>query len=440
MLKKLSRYLTRSSIFFMTMVLIATTAACGPIQYNLTVSSTEGGAVIEPGQGTFSYDRGTLVNLVAETWEGYHFVNWTGDVSTIANVNADATTITMNGHYSITANFAPGNLEIRTWYDLDAVRDNLSCNHTLMNDLDSTTPGYEELAGPTANGGKGWQPIGTDIDPFTFTGSFDGQGYKICDLFINRPGADAVGLFGAVAPLGVIKDVAVVNATVTGNLFVGVLAGGGADSTVSNSYSTGNVTGGQCVGGLLGWNAGNVSDSYFSGSVTGDQGVGGLVGANTGNVSNSYSTGNVTGNVGVGGLAGGNGLGPYGSGTVSNSYSTCSVTGNDYVGGLVGKNDGSTVTNSYSTGSISGNSSVGGLVGLNYEGTVSNSFWDTETSGQSTSDGGTGKNTTEMKNIATFSGAAWNIIAVALNETNLAYIWNIVNNITYPFLSWQPTF
>ena len=44
------------------------------------------------------------------------------------------------------------NLEIRTWYDLDAVRDNLAGNHTLMNDLDSTIAGYEELASPTANG------------------------------------------------------------------------------------------------------------------------------------------------------------------------------------------------------------------------------------------------------------------------------------------------
>jgi hypothetical protein len=43
-----------------------------------------------------------------------------------------------------------------------------------------------------------------------------------------------------------------------------------------------------------------------------------------------------------------------------------------------------------------------------------------------------------MKNITTFSGAGWNTIAVALNETNSAYIWNIVNNVTYPFLSWQP--
>jgi hypothetical protein len=34
--------------------------------------------------------------------------------------------------------------------------------------------------------------------------------------------------------------------------------------------------------------------------------------------------------------------------------------------------------------------------------------------------------------------AAWNITAIALNETNPAYIWNIVDAMTYPFLSWQP--
>ena len=46
-------------------------------------------------------------------------------------------------------------LEIRDWYDLDAVRDNMSGNHTLMNDLDSTTAGYEELASQTATQGNG---------------------------------------------------------------------------------------------------------------------------------------------------------------------------------------------------------------------------------------------------------------------------------------------
>jgi len=81
----------------------------------------------------------------------------------------------------------------------------------------------------------------------------------------------------------------------------------------------------------------------------------------------------------------------------------------------------------------------GGLIGSNYNVvSVSNSFWDIETSGQSTSEGGTGKTTVEMQDIATFIGAAWDIIAVAPGERNPAYTWNIVDGQTYPFLSWQP--
>ncbi len=76
-------------------------------QYDLTISSTAGGSITTPGEGTFTYDKGTVVNLVAEVEEGYHFVNWTGNVGTIANVNSASTTITMNGDYTITANFAP---------------------------------------------------------------------------------------------------------------------------------------------------------------------------------------------------------------------------------------------------------------------------------------------------------------------------------------------
>ena len=108
-------------------------------------------------------------------------------------------------------------------------------------------------------------------------------------------------------------------------------------------------------------------------------------------------------------------------------------------GGLVGFNSG-TVSNSYSTGSVTGSHEyVGGLAGDNYHGTVSNSFWDTETSGQSTSDGGTGKTTEEMQDIDTFSGATWDIVAVVNSSTrNPVYLWNIVDDEIYPFLSWEP--
>jgi hypothetical protein len=76
------------------------------VPYDLTITSTSGGSVTTPGEGTFSYDAGTSVSLVATADTGYQFVSWTGDVGTVANVNAASTTITMNGDYSIAASFA----------------------------------------------------------------------------------------------------------------------------------------------------------------------------------------------------------------------------------------------------------------------------------------------------------------------------------------------
>jgi len=73
--------------------------------YDLTVDSTAGGSVTTPGEGTFTYDEGEVVDLVATPDVGFVFVNWTGDVGTVANPDAAATTITMDGDYAITANF-----------------------------------------------------------------------------------------------------------------------------------------------------------------------------------------------------------------------------------------------------------------------------------------------------------------------------------------------
>jgi hypothetical protein len=72
---------------------------------SLTVSGTSGGSVTKPGQGTFLYQGGDIVELIAQPDEGYEFVKWTGDVDTIADVNAARTTIAMNNSFSITANF-----------------------------------------------------------------------------------------------------------------------------------------------------------------------------------------------------------------------------------------------------------------------------------------------------------------------------------------------
>jgi len=104
-------YVARVSIFLIAAALIAGMAGCGGgergvVKYDLTITSTSGGSVTTPGEGTFTYKGGTAVNLVATPDTGYHFVSWTGNVGTIVNVNAASTTITMNGTYSITANFS----------------------------------------------------------------------------------------------------------------------------------------------------------------------------------------------------------------------------------------------------------------------------------------------------------------------------------------------
>ncbi len=72
---------------------------------SLTVASTDGGLVVEPGEGMFIRDAGTVLDLVAEPDEGYRFVKWTGNVSTIDDVHAAMTSITMDESFSITANF-----------------------------------------------------------------------------------------------------------------------------------------------------------------------------------------------------------------------------------------------------------------------------------------------------------------------------------------------
>ena len=360
-------YLMRLNIFLIVAALITGMVGCGPTQYNLTISSTQGGTVTAPGEGAFTYDVGTVVNLVAEAEGGYSFVNWSGDVDTVGDINAVVTNVTINDNYAIAANFEetdPGTLfeggsgtvgdphQIANWSHLNNIRYYLDRHFILVNDLHVTTAGYGEWASPTANAGKGWQPIGTDDDPFA--GVFYGQEHEIRDLIINRHNEDYVGLFGAVHEDGVIEDTGIMNVTLNGH------------------YG---------VGGLVGMNYGTVNNSYSSGNMNGYSRVGGLIGGNyyTGNVSNSYSTASVTATAWpyaspAGGLVGANSYG----GAVINSYATGSVTGDRYVGGLAGVNSwDSTVTDCYSTGSVAGDMNVGGLVGHIGDGsTVSNSYYD----------------------------------------------------------------
>lgn len=220
---------------------------------------------------------------------------------------------------------------------------------------------------------SGFLPVGTDTDPFI--GSFDGRGYTIRGLYINRPNNDDVGLFGCIGPTAEIVNVSLFDAKITGMINVGALVGCNNGGTVTDSSSTGPtgyVKGTNSVGALVGrnYNDGLVTGSYAASKVEGNDAIGGLVGENyQGEVTDSYATGNVQGVNTVGGLVGWN----YYS-IVTDSRASGTVSGSSDVGGLVGWNDdNSTVTDSFATGTVDGDSDAGGLVGENW-GTITGSY------------------------------------------------------------------
>ncbi|MDO8466312.1 MAG: GLUG motif-containing protein [Gallionella sp.] len=243
--------------------------------------------------------------------------------------------------------------------DLQGMSGSLAGRYALGSNIDAS-------ATSSWNSGAGFLPVGTASN---FTGAFDGLGHSITGLTISRPSIDSVGLFKKIGSGSVVRDVGLVGGSVSGLNFVGDLVGD-SSGTITNSYSTANVTGsGSYVGGLAGWNNGSIANSYATGNVSnnGDN-VGGLVGYNNGTIADSYSTGTVTGSNKIGGLAG------YSGGTITNSYSAGAVSGTNYIGGLAGRNSG-TITNSYRTGAVTGSGDyVGGLAGWNDTGTITNSY------------------------------------------------------------------
>ena len=335
------------------------------------------------------------------------------------------------------------------------------------------------------NNGAGFEPIGGREDGDSddmFSGTLDGQGHAIRDLVIARPDEDFVGLFGTLDD-GVIRDIALEDAAVTGRDRTGTLVGmnGGA---VSQSHVSGTVEGQGGVGGLVGSNGGGIlvggepgviADSYAAASVTGNgRGTGGLVGVNMGMVSVSFAEGEVAGDT-AGGLAGVNaaaivqsfaagpvtvgdsagGLVGRNTGWIAESHASGPVTGNERVGGLVGhqqlivivplggESDGkykgaqkhtgdprafgqATVLDSYAVGKVTGDTESGGLVGVNSDGTVAASFWDTETTGRDISDGGAGLSTEEMRQENSFAKRGW----------DFERTWRIDEDQGYPYLWW----
>ena len=100
------------------------------------------------------------------------------------------------------------------------------------------------------NNGDGFKPIGNTNN--AFTGRYDGQGFWIDDLHINRSSSSEIGLFGVVSN-GQIINVRLFDASITGNNRVGVLAGDVTNNSTISSITIveSSVTGSVTVEGLL---------------------------------------------------------------------------------------------------------------------------------------------------------------------------------------------
>ena len=237
--------------------------------------------------------------------------------------------------------------------------------YKLGNDIDLS--GYQT--------GEGWIPIGADQGNI-FRGNFNGDGYKITGLYINNTSSLYVGLFGYISSTGTVRNLALVDVSIS--------------STTSMSLS-------MFIGGLSGYNNGIVTNCYTTGTVISTartNNVGGLLGCNNGPGSYSLGYGTVSfcysaclvnsfteSHSSAGGVVGEN----YAGGNISNCYSTgtvfSSAGGNSHAGGVIGYSWSSTgdpassVTKCYATGSISSSGSIayaGGIVGNS--GTVNGSF------------------------------------------------------------------
>ena len=84
----------------------------------------------------------------------------------------------------------------------------------------------------------------------SFKGNYDGTNKKITGLTIYLP-TDNIGLFGYLFPDSKVHNLNILGAKVTGNNYVGGVAGYVWGATVENCVVTGNVSGAAHVGGIV---------------------------------------------------------------------------------------------------------------------------------------------------------------------------------------------
>ncbi len=355
------------------------------------------------------------------------------------------------------------NTTITNAHQLQLAGTALGASYTLANDIDMTTAmnNASDVWATTTTSGKGFVPIGAL--PYYFSGSFNGQGYAITNIKINRPSEGYIGLFGRVLTFSDRANISNVgiSGVITGSGYTGGLVGHGTNLAMNNVYNKANVTGTSGVGGLIGHIDVNslISNSYNTGSVSSVYGAtGGLAGESAvgSTITTSYNAGAIsaTGQADhVGGLIG------LHLGTLNYSYNVGTVTSGSSgssIGGAVGLNQGS-IANIYSSGLVINAGSatnVAGLLGYNSNtGTITQSFWDTDTSNQVSSIGvdfGSSTNvlggcfggsctnggSVDLASLATYTGNGWSSVAgidgsisstISLTTAPPNYTWFMFN-------------
>jgi len=271
-------------------------------------------------------------------------------------------------------------IEVSTLAELDEVRHNLTgtylfgsnlgCLTTcegfeLSNDLDFDTnaDGIVDVNDAYWNGGEGWQPIGNSSD--VFKSNFNGNGFTIKHLTINRPSKTYQGLFGKISQIGaVLNNLILSDVRIVGSSATGGLAGSVNGLNINNITVTGHVKGVDYTGGIIGNSLNSdISLSAHIGNVTAQYKAGGIVGATSNsNISRVYHIGIVDGDESAGGLVGSS------LGNISDSFSAGRVIGSGIVGGIVGQvygsDNGDTFTRNYSVSDISSKTENNTRIGL----------------------------------------------------------------------------
>ena len=255
--------------------------------------------------------------------------------------------------------------------------------------------------GAGADAGKGWAPIGRS--GYGFRATFMGNGHVVENLFIKRLSLGSVGLFGGVGAGGKIDGLGLIGAVVIGDFYVGGLVGYNNGEIIA-SYADAAVSGRDHAGGLVGRNKKRIVASYANATVSGGRSVGGLVGRNKGEIIASYANATVNGDRAVGGLVGRN------KKRIIASYANATVNGRDYVGGLVGRGPGSIA-----------------------------SYWDTDVSDLPS--GARGKTTSELQTPTGYTGiyATWNMDLDNSTATGVGGKddpWDFGTNRQYPVLQY----